>query len=217
MMYQSALFDLDGTLTNPFLGITRCIQHALRELDLPVPHADELKWCIGPPLLPSFRILLGDEHSHLAEQALVKYRERFATVGLLENELYPDIKETLAPLKDSGCKLFLATAKPIVFARRIMQHFELTGFFEGLYGSELDGTRSNKADLIQYILEERSISPETAVMVGDRDQDVTGAIANHLDCIGVLWGYGGREELETAGASRWVHRPSELTEIIGLR
>ena len=215
-MIKAVLFDLDGTLTNPFLGITRCIQHALNELDRPVPPADELKWCIGPPLLPSFRILLGAEHSHLADLALVKYRERFGEVGLLENELYPNTKDMLGALKAAGCNLYLATAKPIVFTRRIVEHFELSEYFDGVYGSELDGTRSNKADLIRYILEKQDIRPETAVMVGDRDQDVQGAIANQLDCIGVLWGFGGRNELEDAGVSRLVQSPLDVPEAIGL-
>ena len=215
-MIRSVLFDLDGTLTDPFVGITRCIQHALGELDRPVPPADELKWCIGPPLLPSFRILLGVEHSHLADLALVKYRERFGAVGLLENELYPDIKDMLGALKAAGRKLYLATAKPLVFARRIMEHFELSEYFDGLYGSELNGMRSHKADLIRYILEEQEVKPETAVMVGDRDQDVQGAIANQLDCIGVLWGFGERNELEDAGVSRLVQSPLDVPEAIGL-
>lgn len=216
-MRKVVLLDLDGTLTNPFLGITRCIQHAMRALDRPVPHEDELKWCIGPPLLPSFRTLLGGDHEHLADQALIQYRERFGSIGLLENELYPGIKEALWRMVEAGCVLYLATAKPLVFARRIIDHFELTEYFEALYGSELDGTRSNKADLIHHILNVRQINPSSAIMVGDRDQDVLGARHNQMDCIGVLWGFGGREELEAAHVWRLIEEPSELPEVVGIR
>ena len=142
------LFDLDGTLTDPFPGITKCIQHALTSLGQPLPSAESLRWCIGPPLKSSLITLLGPLHAHLADEALARYRERFSSVGLFENNVYDDIVRTLDELQKCGHSLSVATSKPTVFAERIIQHFGLTRYFRAVDGSELDGTRSDKALLI---------------------------------------------------------------------
>jgi phosphoglycolate phosphatase len=206
------LIDLDGTLTDPFPGITRCIQHALTALGRASPPAESLRWCIGPPLKESLVTLLGPREEHLADAAVAKYRERFGSVGLFENALYPEIESTLDQLMKGGHNLSVATSKATVFADRIIDHFGLRKYFRSVDGSELDGARSNKADLIAHILKRDAISPTDAIMIGDREHDIIGARRNGVKGIGVLWGYGSREELEAAGAYTCIASPMELPE-----
>ena len=202
-------FDLDGTLSDPKLGITRSIQHALRELGRPVPTADDLTSCIGPPLLGSFKKLLGS--SKEAENALRLYRERFGETGIYENELYPGIAAALSGLKSSGRRMFVATSKPKVFADRIIVHFGLSPYFEAIYGSELDGTRSDKSELLAWVVAQERLSPAKAVMVGDRSHDIAGGRENGMATLGVLYGYGTRTELLEAGADDLCQSPIDLT------
>ena len=206
-------FDLDGTLSDPKPGITRSIQYALGRLDRAVPAEDELTWCIGPPLRASFEKLLGTDD--LAGRALSLYRERFADIGLFENELYPGIEDTLSVLAKSGRRLFVATAKPGVYAERIIDHFKLRGYFERVFGSELDGTRSDKTDLLSHALAATQVDPLDAIMIGDRSHDMIGARNNAMTAVGVLYGYGSREELVTAGAHRVCATPRGLLEHAG--
>ena len=208
------LFDLDGTLTNPFAGITNCIRHALTELGADVSSAEELGWCIGPPLHGSFKTLLDTEDDELAARALAIYRERFGTIGLFENEIYPGIVDCLSELKSKGYSLSVATSKPSVFAKRIIDHFDLTEFFLSVDGAELDGTHGDKTSLIAHILQRDNLQPGEVIMIGDRKYDITGAADNGVRGIGVLWGYGTREELESAGASSLVEIPGELLSVI---
>lgn len=208
------LFDLDGTLTDPFHGITKCIQYALAALERPIPSAESLRWCIGPPLRESFVTLLGPRQEHLADEALALYRERFCVRGIFENALYPEIEDSLGALKRSGCRLHLATSKPVVYAERIMDHFGLCKYFDSIEGSELDGTRSDKTSLIQSVLKQHSIPPDEAVMIGDRHHDMFGARENGVAGLGVLWGFGSREELVAAGAYSCIDSPSHLMEAI---
>jgi len=191
-------FDLDGTLTDPKPGITKSIQFALKEIGHEPPPADDLTWCIGPPLLASFEKLLVDET--LADAALTLYRERFAETGLFENGVYPGINAGLRDLKAADYRLYVATSKPAVYAERIIRHFELDGYFETVFGSELDGTRTDKSDLLEFALSESGADPRRSLMIGDRSHDVIGARNNGLKAVGVLYGYGSREELEAAGA-----------------
>ncbi|MCG7394854.1 HAD family hydrolase [Microvirga sp. ACRRW] len=207
-----ALFDLDGTLTDPKTGITRCIQYALEKLGRPVPHADELTWMIGPPLVAGFTKLFGAPDD--AMEAVRLYRERFSDVGLFENEVYPGIPAVLEILQDAGVRLFVATSKPHVFARRIIEHFGLSHFFHEVYGSELDNRNADKRDLIRHILDEERFDPLRAVMIGDREHDAIGARANGIAGIGVTWGYGSRQELLDAGVTCFVDRPGELIDPI---
>lgn len=208
------LLDLDGTLTDPFDGITRCIQHAFYELNLPVPEADQLGWCIGPPLKESFIVLLGKENAALADTALQHYRDRFRDIGYAENRLYPEIEDTLLELTKSGHSLHLATAKPEVFARPILSHFSLCKHFHSINGSLLNGMRTDKRDLLAYILSEQGILPGEAVMIGDREHDVIGAKANGVKAVGALWGYGSHDELTQAGANLCISSPREILHIV---
>jgi phosphoglycolate phosphatase len=191
-------FDLDGTLTDPRPGITGSIQYALRKLDRPVPSQDELTWCIGPPLRASFAKLLGAETS--ADLAVSYYRERFSDIGLYENGVYDGIGDVLTELGQSGRRLFVATSKPHVFAERIIDHFGLRHHFERVFGSELDGTRGDKSHLLEYALHETAVDPSRATMIGDRSHDMVGARNNGMKAVGVLYGYGSRDELLQAGA-----------------
>ncbi len=209
---DTVFFDLDGTLTDPKIGITRCIQHALEQLGVAVPAAEDLTWCIGPPLLESFKSMLGDDES--ATAALNHYRERFSDTGLFENEVYDGIPLAIDRLSGSGASLYVATSKPQVYAERILEHFGLTSYFEGVFGSTLDGARHNKTDLLRYALNEMGAVPGTAVMVGDRSHDMIGAKENGVAAIGVLYGYGSREELESAGAQALLSEPCDVGRIL---
>jgi phosphoglycolate phosphatase len=202
-------FDLDGTLTNPKPGITRSIQYALQKLDHPtMPTEDELTWCIGPPLRASFVRLLGAETS--ADLAVTYYRERFSDVGLYENGVYDGIADVLTSLCASGHKLFVATSKPHVFAERIIDHFGLRNHFERVFGSELDGTRVDKSHLLEYALKETAVDPAKTLMIGDRSHDMIGAKNNGMKGIGVLYGYGSRDELLQAGAHQVCATPGAI-------
>jgi len=202
------LFDLDGTLTDPKTGITRSVQYALERLGRPVPEADALTWMIGPPLIAGFTELLGGPED--APEAVRLYRERFSDVGLFENEVYAGIPALLARLRDEEVRLFVATSKPHVYARRIVEHFGLAPFFREVYGSELDNRNTDKRDLIRHILAREGFDPAGAVMIGDRKHDAIGARANGLAAIGVTWGYGSRQELQDAGVACLVDDPGEL-------
>jgi len=202
-------FDLDGTLTDPKPGITRSIQYALQRLDHPtMPTEDELTWCIGPPLRASFVRLLGAETS--ADLAVSYYRERFSDIGLYENGVYDGIGEVLTSLCASGHRLFVATSKPHVFAERIIDHFGLRDHFERVFGSELDGTRVDKSHLLEYALKQASVDPSKTLMIGDRSHDMVGAKNNGMTGIGVLYGYGSRDELLEAGAHHVCATPGAI-------
>ena len=202
-------FDLDGTLTDPKPGITRSIQYALQRLDHPtMPTEDELTWCIGPPLRASFVRLLGAETS--ADLAVSYYRERFSDVGLYENGVYDGIGEVLTSLCASGHRLFVATSKAHVFADRIIDHFDLRSHFERVFGAELDGTRADKSHLLEHALKEVSVDPAKTLMIGDRSHDIVGAKNNGMTGIGVLYGYGSRDELLQAGAHHVCATPGAI-------
>ncbi|MBU2515775.1 HAD hydrolase-like protein [bacterium] len=196
--FANILFDLDGTLTDPKVGITRSIQYALEQLNEPVPAADELTWCIGPPLLDFFATILNSRDDARLNQALTHYRKRFADVGLFENTVYPDCEDSLQKIKIAGFKIFLATSKPGVFAKKILDHFNLSRFFDGIYGSELDGRRSDKGELIAHILATEKLDSGDTLMVGDRCHDIIGGKKNSLRTAAVSYGYGSREEISSS-------------------
>ncbi len=204
------LFDLDGTLTDPVVGIAASLRHALVALGRPAP--DDLTWCIGPPLQESLRALLGDEGP--VDEAVTLYRERYGEIGLFENAVYPGIEEVLRGLRGEGRRLFVATSKLAIYARRILAHFALDGYFETIYGAELDGTRSDKSALIAWILEREGLAAASVVMVGDRSHDMVGARNNRVATVGVLFGYGTRAELEAAGADALAERPGDLPALL---
>ena len=200
-MYQYLLFDLDGTLTDPGLGITNSVMVALRKFDINVTDRTQLYPFIGPPLRDSFRTYYGfsDEQS---ERAVRYYREYFKKSGMYENEVYDGIYELLTRLKASGRSLVVATSKPEVFALEILRHFDLYRYFDLVAGATLNDVRNQKADIIKYALETLNITDKTsAIMIGDRKHDIIGAQENGLDTIGVLYGYGTCDELKNAGAT----------------
>ena len=208
----NALFDLDGTLTDPGDGFVRCVTHALSVLNCPGHSPREIRKHVGPPLEETLGKLLDGDRAKV-RAAVALYRERYATEGYLENKVYPGIERALEDLRREGVALFVATSKPSVFARRILEHFRLADLFQGIYGSELDGTRSNKAQLIEHILTAESLVRGSTVVIGDRAHDMVGALANGVRPIGVLWGYGTRDELANAGATALCEHPSEWSKL----
>jgi len=208
------LFDLDGTLTDPKPGITRCIQYALVKLDEAVPDTSDLLWCIGPPLQESFAQLLKYPTEDRIQQAVTYYRERFSTIGKFENEVYAGIPDVLNALQQEGYHLYVATSKPQVYAVDITNHFNLTHYFEEIFGSELDGRLRDKADLIAYILQIKQIGRFQCIMVGDRKHDILGAQSNNIPAIGVTYGYGSREELAEVGTRYLVDTPEDLQQMV---
>ncbi len=215
MTIRNALFDLDGTLTDAKEGILRCLRYALEKMDRPAPPAEDLMWCIGPPLLTCFRKILDDPDGERALQALAHYRERFGRVGKFENRLYPGISETLTRLCGMGIRCFVATSKPLVFAAEIIDHFDLAKHFETVYGSELSGVRSDKGELIGYVLEREGLRPEETVMIGDRREDAAGARKCGVVCIGAGYGYAAEGELAGAGVAFIADRPADIPDLIG--
>jgi phosphoglycolate phosphatase len=205
-------FDLDGTISDPREGIVRCLQYALEKLGRPIPPEEQLLRYIGPPLFDSFPAMLDSSDKSLVERAIELYRDRFASKGMVENSVYPGITDALAALHAERYRLYVVTTKPTVFARRILDYFGLAEFFLGVYGSELDGTRSHKSELIAHVIAQEHIRPADAVMIGDREHDIKGALANRVFPVGVLWGYGSREELINAGATALCETPTLLTK-----
>jgi phosphoglycolate phosphatase len=214
-MYDVILFDLDGTLTDPALGIVRSIQYALAKFDLVEDDTDKLKLFIGPPLIDSFRKSYGFSEAE-ARQAVEYYREYFSTTGIYENFIYPGIPTLLERLH-SGRRLFVATSKPTVFARRIVEYFGIGHFFADVVGSNLDGTRCAKAEIIEHIMAALPrVSKKKVVMVGDREYDVIGAHANNIASIAVTYGYGTADELEKALPGSMAQSVEQLGKLLGL-
>lgn len=237
-MYQYILFDLDGTLTDPKIGITSCVQYALHKLGIEEPDLDKLEPFIGPPLTDSFREFYGFD-DETVRQAVIYYRERFSTVGLFENEMYPGMAQMLAHLKQAGRRLAVASSKPAVFVRQILEHFGICSYFDVVVGSELDGMRVKKEEVVeealrQLLCDEGRINTDAAggltvqeavkavhmdarrdiVMVGDRKYDIEGAKAYHIASIGVAYGYAACGELEEAGADVIVETVAELERVL---
>jgi phosphoglycolate phosphatase len=204
------LFDLDGTLTEPKEGITKSIRYSLEKLNEEIP--ENLDWCIGPPLHDCFRKLLTDTSEASVQNALKLYRERFATIGWRENKVYPRIPETLDFLIAQGHELYIASSKPTIYIHKILPHFDLAKYFKSVYGSELDGTRSNKAELIAYILQQESIAADKTFMIGDREHDVIGARENNIRTLAVSYGYGSYEELQNCNPMKILTSPQAICE-----
>jgi phosphoglycolate phosphatase len=204
------LFDLDGTLTDPRPGIVGSIRYALERLGRPCPSDDTLATYIGPPLRGTFATLLETPDRARVEEALSLYRERYGTVGLFENAVYDGIPRMLDELGAVTSRRFVATAKPMAFAARIVERFGLAPYFAGVYGPDLDGRLDDKADLIAHLLKAEGLAADTTVMIGDRATDIAAARANNLRSVGVLWGYGSVEELREAGADLLCASPADL-------
>ena len=215
MGYEYILFDLDGTLTDPGIGITNSAMYALEKFGIHESRREKLYPFIGPPLWDSFTRFYGMSREE-ADQAVTWYREYFSVKGLFENEVYSGIPEMLAELRAKGKHLVVATSKPEKFAVPIMEHFGLAPYFDLVAGSTMGQDRSKKGDVIRYAMAQLpGATPENTVMVGDREHDVFGAKENGLPCVGVLYGYGSREELLGAGAAEIAATVAELGEILG--
>ncbi|APG24342.1 HAD hydrolase-like protein [Syntrophotalea acetylenica] len=212
-MIHNVLFDLDGTLTDPKEGITRCIQFSLTRLGRKAPAADALLWCIGPPLRNSFARLLESDDAELLDLALNHYRERYTEIGIYENHVYPGIVPALRKIRESGRRLLLATSKPTIFATRVLDHFDLTQFFDGIHGSEIDGRLCEKTDLVAHIIRTWNLAPSLTLIVGDRVHDVIGGKSNGIMTALVTYGYGTRREIEAANSDYIFESPSELVFI----
>lgn len=213
--YRAIFFDLDGTLTDPAEGITRSIQHALERLGATVPPAVALHDWIGPPLRGSFATYLDTQDAATIEQAMVFYRERFATLGLFENVPYAGIPQLLSDLQAAGVCLFLATSKPLPYAQRILEHFALTHYFTAIGGATLDGRISEKAHIIGDLIPQLSpVERAACVMVGDREHDILGARAHGMPGIAVTYGYGAISELVDCMPDRLVGSVAELRSVL---
>jgi phosphoglycolate phosphatase len=214
MPTRNVIFDLDGTLTDPADGITRCYQHALRSLGRPAPPREDLLRFIGPPIRQNFTASLGAGDAELVERAVALYRERFARVGLYENEVYPGVGEMLAALRAANLRLYVATSKMTHFAARVLEHFRLADFFSAVHGSTPDASLDDKALLLARLLEEERLAASESVMVGDREHDILAARRNDLRAVGVTYGYGSREELTRAGADFICDSPAEVATLL---
>lgn len=204
--------DLDGTLTQSGIGITRSIAHALQMMGHEVPDQTVLDAQIGPSLWECFAGFGMDKADQ--DRAVAHYRQRYTTIGLFENRVYDGVMDMLTTLRGAGCTLHLATAKPIAYAAKITAHYDLAPMLTREFGSELDGTRTDKTDLIAYGLMETGADPSCSFMMGDRRHDMIGARNNGLTPIGALWGYGDHDELRTAGCEHIAATPADATEMI---
>lgn len=213
-MFQSILFDLDGTLTDAAPGITNSVKYALSKFGIDETDDNKLRKFLGPPLISSFMEFYGFSKEK-AQKAVEYYREYFVPHGIFENEVYSGIPKLLQKLKAAGKTLIIATSKPETFAVQIAEHFEIDSYFDLIAGSNLDNTRSKKAQVIEYALETLGILDRAhAVMIGDREHDIKGAKKTGLRSIGVLYGYASPGELENAGADFTANSPEELYTII---
>lgn len=216
-MKKYLLFDLDGTLTDPKVGITTCVQYALRDFGIEEPDLEKLEPFIGPPLRESFQKLYGFSPKQ-AEAAVAKYRERFQDTGIFENEVYDGIPQMLRTLQSKGMHLAVASSKPEVFVKRILEHFRIDKYFEVVVGSELDGTRDRKEEVVREALKRMSgdqpVPLEEVYMIGDRSYDVEGADALGVESVGVTYGYGSMEELKEAKADYIVRSVEELQKFL---
>ena len=214
MKLKYILFDLDGTLTDPALGITSCVNYALCAFGKGVDDLSELNEYIGPPLMPSFM----EFHGLTEEQAIEGtrlYREKFRAGGIFQNELYPEIPGVLAALRDEGYTLILATSKPEEFAKVILEHFDLDKYFDCVCGNNLKEERPSKAMVIEYIISKfPDIDRENTLMVGDRRYDTEGAHTFDIRTIGVLYGYGSKDEHIAAGTDFLAETPSDILKIV---
>lgn len=211
-MIKYLLFDLDGTITDPKEGITKCVQYALSKFDIE-EECDNLLSFIGPPLTDSFIDFYGFDKQK-AELAIKYYRERYAKIGLFENSAIDGIHEVLEKLKNSGYTLAVATSKPTCFAISICEKYDFSKYFDIIMGSELDGTRTKKSEIIYEVLKQLNAKPEEVVMIGDRKYDIIGAKEVGTASIGVRFGYAEDGELEKAGADFIVGTPNELLTCI---
>lgn len=214
---QYLLFDLDGTLTDPKVGITTSVQYALKSFGIEEPDLDKLEPFIGPPLRESFMNFYAFSREQ-AEEAVAKYRERFEDTGIFENEVYKGIPQMLKNLKSKGMHLAVASSKPQVFVERILEHFHLRQYFEVVVGCELDGRREKKSEVVaealRLLFQDKPVEKDLVYMIGDRSYDVEGAKSLHVESVGVAYGYGSMEELKAAKTDYIVQSVEELEKFL---
>lgn len=214
MKYEYILFDLDGTLTDSAIGITNSVIYALKKYDIKVDNRNELNKFVGPPLSDSFESYYGFSQEE-AKTAVEYYREYYREKGMFENSVYDGIENLLKTLKYNNKTLAVATSKPQVFAQQILEKFDIAKYFTYIAGSNLDGTRVKKDEVIQYALESCNITNlPKVIMIGDREHDINGAKKVGIDSIGVLYGYGDRDELEKAGADFIVNTVLDIKKML---
>lgn len=213
---RTVLFDLDGTLTDPKVGIVTSIRYAMVKMKRPLSPETNLEWCIGPPLHDNFAKLLQSDDTALIDQAIAAFREYFAVTGLLQNELYNGIPDLLTTLGKQGLRCYVATSKPTVYAERIIAHFGLSDYFVRVYGSELNGHHSQKGALIRHILQMEGLSAAKTMMIGDRKFDILGGRENGVQTTAVSYGYGSIEEINNAQPDFIAHSPSEIGTLLKL-
>lgn len=215
-MYKAILFDLDGTLTESGEGITKSVQYALEKLGRPEPDLDKLRVFVGPPLLEQF-MMYADLDEETARQAVTLYRERYSVTGLYENRPYPGVVDMLKELRQKGYILAVSSSKPEHFVQKVLDYFDLTQYFHEIVGSEMNGTRTKKSDVIEETLLRLNMQNrrEQVLMVGDKEHDVFGAREAGLECIAVSYGYGTMEELEGSRPLKIVGSTKELLDFFG--
>ena len=211
-MNHTIFFDLDGTLTDSAPGIIHSVQYALKKYGIEAEEND-LRSFIGPPLVHSFQERFGFDHGKALE-AVAYYREYFTAGGMFENSVYPGVEEMLQKLKEDGLMLAVATSKPELFSKQILEHFALTRYFVFIGGAAMDETRTTKVEVLSYALRELQVDPAKAVMIGDRENDMEAASLLGTERIGVLYGYGSKEELANAGAKVFAETPMDICRII---
>ena len=211
---RALLFDLDGTLTDNFEGIANCIRYALTRLGVSHPDSAALRACVGPPLRETLPRFLGRDDAATTERAIALYRERFSEIGWRENVVYEGVPDMLAAAARVSPRVYLCTTKPQVYAERIVAHFGLAGFLEGVYGTSLDGRLDDKADLLAHLLARENLEGGHCLMVGDRRHDMRSAQRNGARTMGVLWGYGSRSELTDAGADALLAAPADFSRAL---
>ena len=211
-MIHTIFFDLDGTLTDSAPGIIHSVQYALKKYGIEAEEND-LRSFIGPPLVHSFQERFGFDHDKALE-AVAYYREYFTAGGMFENSVYPGVEEMLQKLKEDGLMLAVATSKPELFSKQILEHFALTRYFDFIGGAAMDETRTTKVEVLSYALQELQVDPAKAVMIGDRENDMEAASLLGTESIGVLYGYGSKEELANAGAKVFADTPMDICRII---
>ena len=213
MEYKNILFDLDGTLTDPYLGITNAVKYSLRKFGIEENNENTLRALIGPPLETSFMEFYQFDINK-TKTAIGYYREYFSEKGIYENKLYPGIEDVLAKIKDRNKTIILATSKPAIFASKILKYFNIDKYFYDMTGSNLDGTLGEKDEIIKYIMEKHDLKPETTIMIGDRKYDISGAHKNNIHSIAVMYGYGSKEELEQSNPTYFCENVPDILEII---
>ena len=212
-MKSVVLFDLDGTVLDSKPGIFRSAAFAMKKLALPMPDERDMMAFLGPPLSDGFAQVCRVPDERVAD-AVWWYREYYNGGGKFEASIYPGVSDLLTALRAAGKRCFITTSKPHIFARQILEHFAMADLFDGIYGAEMDGTRGKKSEVVAYCLEQNGVSAQDAVLVGDRHFDVNGAKMLSIPCIGVLYGYGTKEELEAAGAVALADCPGEVLKIM---